>query len=60
VEVRKTHGGPAPSETTRAIGVSQKALTADEQWLRDTLARLQAAEAKLKSASATLATDAHR
>ena len=36
VEVRTTHGGPSPSETTRAIGESKKALAADEEWLRCT------------------------
>src|SRR5262245_7364875 len=34
VEVRKTHGGPAPSETTRALGVSEVCLAADDEWLR--------------------------
>jgi len=54
VEVRKTHGGPAPSETSRAMGESQKALTGDEKWLQDTLARLRSAEEKLRSSSANL------
>jgi argininosuccinate lyase len=54
VEVRKTYGGPSPSETLRAIGVSKKALAADEQWLADTRGRLRAAEEKLKKASAAL------
>ena len=54
VEVRKTHGGPAPSETSRASAASRKALASDEQWLRDTLVRLQSAEQKLKFACANL------
>jgi argininosuccinate lyase len=54
VEVRKTHGGPAPSETLRAIGVSQKALLGDEAWLRDTRAKLDRAEELLKTASRAL------
>jgi hypothetical protein len=47
VAVRTTHGGPAPSETTRAIGESSRSLERDrESWLlrRE---RLAAAEAKL-------------
>jgi hypothetical protein len=28
--VRTTHGGPAPDETRRALGVSQEALAADQ------------------------------
>ena len=54
VEVRKTHGGPAPSETARALGVAEVCFSADETWLaaaRDGLAR--AAES-LAQASAAL------
>jgi argininosuccinate lyase len=54
VEVRKTYGGPSPSETLRATGVSKKALAADEGWLRDTRERLRSAEEKLKTAAANL------
>ena len=54
VEVRKTHGGPAPSETSRALTESRKALAGDEQWLQNTVARLRSAQDKLKSASASL------
>jgi argininosuccinate lyase len=54
IEVRKTHGGPAPSETLRAMGVSKTALAADEEWLRDARGRLRSAEEKLKEASASL------
>jgi len=42
VEVRKTYGGPSPSETLRAIGVSKRSLVADDDWLKDARARLQA------------------
>jgi argininosuccinate lyase len=54
VEVRKTFGGPSPSETTRALGVSRKALETDAEWLSETRGRLKAAEEKLKTASAAL------
>jgi argininosuccinate lyase len=54
VEVRKTYGGPSPSETLRAIGVSKTALAADEQWLADARGRLRSAEEKLKKTSAAL------
>jgi argininosuccinate lyase len=54
VEIRKTHGGPSPSETARALGVSKEALTADEKWLSETRVRLTAAEEKLRAAAADL------
>jgi argininosuccinate lyase len=54
VEVRKTFGGPAPSETRRALAVSEMALETDEEWLRDTRQRLKDAEEKLRNASAAL------
>jgi argininosuccinate lyase len=54
VTVRKTHGGPAPSETLRAMGVSEQALGADESWLRETRGKLRRAEAQLKEASRQL------
>ena len=54
VEVRTTHGGPAPSETARAIAVSRTLLESDEAWLRETRVRLARAEAALKSAAAAL------
>jgi argininosuccinate lyase len=54
VAVRKTHGGPAPSETLRAMGVSEKTLGADESWLRETRGKLRRAEAVLKEASTRL------
>ena len=45
VEVRTTYGGPAPAETSRALGVSKDALGRDRtawQARRDHLARAQA------------------
>ncbi|HMC76987.1 MAG TPA: argininosuccinate lyase [Vicinamibacterales bacterium] len=54
VEVRKTYGGPAPSETARATGVSRQALAADEQWVSAARDRLRSAEEALKKAAATL------
>jgi argininosuccinate lyase len=54
VEVRKTFGGPSPSETRRALVVSEKALETDDEWLRDTRQRLKDAEEKLRNASAAL------
>ena len=54
VNVRKTHGGPAPSETLRAIGVSEELLRADEEWLGGTRDKLRRAEAQLKQVSAAL------
>jgi argininosuccinate lyase len=54
VEVRKTHGGPSPTETARAIGVSRGAVAQDGRWLTDTVGKLRAAEDALKKASAAL------
>ena len=54
VTVRKTHGGPAPSETLRAIGMSEKALGVDESWLRETRGKVRRAEEQLKQVSAEL------
>ena len=54
VEVRKTYGGPSPSETLRATGVSKTALAADEEWLNAARGRLSAAEAQLSEAARSL------
>ena len=54
VEVRKTYGGPSPSETLRALGVSKKSLATDEEWLKAARGRLHAAEEKLRRAAASL------
>ncbi len=54
VEIRATAGGPAPSETARALQVSETTLAGDERWFADTMARLKQAEQSLKDAAATL------
>ncbi|MEO6214351.1 MAG: argininosuccinate lyase [Vicinamibacterales bacterium] len=54
VEVRKTHGGPSPSVTGRAIEVSEALLAQDRETQSAALARLRAAERKLQGAAATL------
>ena len=48
VEVRHTHGGPAPEETARAIDDSRAALTTDSAWLGDVRDTLAAAEVRRK------------
>ena len=54
VEVRKTHGGPSPSETLRATGASKASLAADDEWLTAARGRLRAAEEQLRIAAASL------
>ena len=54
VEVRTTLGGPAPSETRRALGVSKELLATDESWLRTTRKKLEAAANELKAATSAL------
>jgi argininosuccinate lyase len=54
IDVRTTPGGPAPSETGRAIGASRKILTSDEAWRDDARGRLAGAAQRLKAASAAL------
>ena len=54
VEVRKTYGGPSPSETLRAIGVSKNALAADDEWLKAARGRLLAADEQLRTAASAL------
>jgi argininosuccinate lyase len=54
VEVRKTHGGPAPSETRRASAVSEGLLAGDDEWLSDTRADLARVEEELRSASSSI------
>ena len=50
VEVRTTPGGPAPSETSKAIEESRRALEADRAWLSGVSSRLTGAEEMLKAA----------
>ncbi|HET7698355.1 MAG TPA: argininosuccinate lyase [Vicinamibacterales bacterium] len=54
VAIRKTHGGPSPSETARALAVSKQALANDERWLTEARERLSTASGKLRSAAAAL------
>ena len=54
VDVRQTRGGPAPSETSRALDDARQALDADRQWssrIRDALAT---ADARLRDRSRAL------
>jgi argininosuccinate lyase len=54
VEIRRTPGGPAPSETTRASEASEELLSADEDWLGETRQRLSRARGALDAAVAAL------
>jgi argininosuccinate lyase len=54
VEVRKTHGGPSPSVTGRAIEVSGELLARDRKNQAETIASLRAAERKLQEAADSL------
>jgi len=54
VEVRRTHGGPAPAETARAIQESRKLLQRDADWLARTSKALAAAETRLDERSRAL------
>jgi hypothetical protein len=47
VQVRTTHGGPAPKETARAIGESQRKLHDDRESWQLRRERLAGAEARL-------------
>ncbi|HEU4925419.1 MAG TPA: argininosuccinate lyase [Vicinamibacterales bacterium] len=50
VEVRTTPGGPAPSETSKAIDESRRTLEADRAWLSGVSSKLTGAEEMLKAA----------
>jgi argininosuccinate lyase len=54
VEVRRTHGGPAPAETDRALGASRDALDQDRAWMASTAGRLHAARESLRRRAAGL------
>jgi argininosuccinate lyase len=54
VAVRTTPGGPAPSETARAIEASRLLLESDERWLSETAGKLRAAEQRLTEAAKTI------
>jgi len=53
-EPSRTHGGPAPSVTKAAIGVSGDCLTRDRKWLAGRLRHLQEAERALEQAEQAL------
>lgn len=54
VEVRRTHGGPAPEVTGAAIAASRVRLGEDEAWMAERLRRLAAAEERLRQAATAL------
>ena len=54
IDVRLTPGGPAPSETGRALARSREAVAADRLWLTETAGRLAAAQARLRQRSQSL------
>ncbi len=54
VRVRRTWGGPAPEETTRAIGVERERTEADARWLAGAREGLAAAAAALKARAAEI------
>ena len=54
VNVRRTHGGPAPEETRRAADESGSCLAADEKWWRSAARSLKNAEYLLEERSAAL------
>jgi argininosuccinate lyase len=47
IDVRNTPGGPAPSETGRAIARSRELLAADTKWLAEAHEKLQGADQRL-------------
>ena len=54
VGVRRTHGGPAPSETARALDRSGASLAEDERWVASAEEALAAARARLRERCARL------
>jgi argininosuccinate lyase len=54
IAVRRTHGGPAPAETARALAASAAALDADRRWTGETAHALEHAAAQLRDAAAAL------
>jgi argininosuccinate lyase len=54
VEIRKTHGGPAPERTTEAIAHSRALMAADDAWWKERRDALQAAAARLTAEVARL------
>ena len=54
VDVRQTHGGPAPVETARAVAASKQALETDREWHADRRDAIAAAETTLRQRSVAL------
>ena len=54
VGVRRTHGGPAPAETARALAESEATLADDERWVSAAHEALAAATARLRDRCARL------
>ena len=54
VDVRKTIGGPAPTETARAVAQSRATLADDRAWLTGAADRLAAAQALLRTSAQRL------
>ena len=54
IDVRKTPGGPAPSETTRALHESRTQLATDRAWLAETRSAIVRASDQLNARSAAL------
>jgi argininosuccinate lyase len=54
VQMRGTHGGPAPAETARALAQSRRALDADRDWLAETRDALAASQTQLLERSQAL------
>ena len=54
VDVRQTRGGPAPSETSRAIDAARRSLDGDRQWLSRIRDALSAADTRLHERSRAL------
>jgi argininosuccinate lyase len=54
VEVRTTPGGPAPGETTRAVGESRTRLDADQSWRQSAIRVLEDAERHLAERASLL------
>jgi argininosuccinate lyase len=54
VAVRRTHGGPAPDETARAIASARLALDSDCRWLDERTAALEHAGRTLRARAGEL------
>jgi argininosuccinate lyase len=54
IEVRKTPGGPSPSELARALRQSSELLEVDSRWLSDARGKLERADTQLTEAAGAL------